>query len=497
MTVTESPESQHNSSRNILAIIGQVLVSGVVLFVLYRYLYDQLGVEQIGIWSLVASITSITKVGDLGLSSGVVKFVAQSLGRRDLDRAADIIQTVALTLAFLLAALVLLVYPLFTAILKFFLPAQAVSSALDILPYALASLWALVIGSVFTGGLDGCLRMDLRSLLIGSLYIVYLVLAVFLVPQYGLRGVVISQVVQSFSLLILSWFILRGQLKNLPLYPQRWNFLVLKEMFSYGTKIQITAVMNMLFDPVVKALMTKFGSLEALGYYGMANSFILQGRALIVEASRVMVATVATLQERDSTQVKQLFITSYRMTFYVSTLFYGLLGVFITPFSMIWLGHYQVMFIQFALLMVVGWFINTLIGPAYFSNQGTGRLKDNVLSDAIQGLGSLFLGTILGFTFGANGVVFGTVISLIFGSLFLLFSHIQRVGLRWTIFIVPQEMILLLVLAFGAPFLSNYYSNLHPLVVVSLVISLLCSLPLLFAGWFHPMRKMLLSKGKI
>jgi len=491
MNLIKDTNSKH-ISHNITAIVTQVIVSGVVLFILYRYLYNRLGVEQIGVWSLVTSIASISRIGDLGLSAGVVKFVAQALGRRDAKRAADVVQTVALTLGVLMAALLIVGYPLFTLALGYFLPTEGISIAMSILPYALISLWLMVMVSVFSGSLDGCLRMDLRSLLTGSSSVVYLGLVMLLTPKYGLKGVVMAQLIQSTSLMMLLWWTLRRQLKNLPLIPWHWRFTVLKEMVGYGVNFQIISILSMLFDPVTKALMSKFGGLEALGYYGMANTFILQGRAVIVEASRVMVPTIASLQEHDLTKATQLFITSYRITFYVSVLFYGLLGISITTISMLWLGQYQAMFIQFSLLLVIGWFVNTLIGPAYFSNLGSGRLRDNVISHAIIGLCSLFVGSALGLmNYGGVGIVIGVITGLIAGSMFLLISHIRRAGLYWATFIIPQNMTKLLIPAIFMTLLANYGRDQHSSFTVVLGIAFLCGVFLLSLGWFNPARMML------
>ena len=111
--------SNKRISRNVIATITQVLISGAVFFVLYRYLYERLGVEQIGIWSLVLAATSISRIGDLGLSAGVVRFVAQAIGRRDTQRAADVIQTVTLTLGVFMAVLLAVGYSLFGLALNY------------------------------------------------------------------------------------------------------------------------------------------------------------------------------------------------------------------------------------------------------------------------------------------------------------------------------------------------------------------------------------------
>ena len=488
--------SHKHISKNVFATVTQVVVSGIVFFVLYRYLYDSLGVEQIGVWSLVLAATSVSRIGDLGLSAGVVRFVAQALGRGDTQRAADVVQTVTLTLGLFMAVLLAIGYPLFVLALNYLIPAHEIPIALSILPYALMSLGVMVVVSVFSGGLDGCMRMDLRSLLMALSHVAYLGFSILLVPKYGLEGVAMAQLIQSIGLMIMMWWVLRQQMKELPLIPLHWKFPVLKEMIGYGVNFQIITVMNMLFDPVVKALMSKFGGLEALGYYEMANKLILQGRAIIVEASRVMVPAIATLQDPDGATAKQLFMTSYRMTFYVAVLFYGLLGISITTISMLWLGHYQTTFIQFALLLNLGWFANTLIGPAYFSNLGSGKLRENMISHAIMGLCSLFFGVVIGLNYGGIGVVIGTIFGLIAGSMFLLLSYIKRAGLHWPRFIIPQGMSNLLILSVLVIFLSNYGRDQQSSIMVVIGIALLCSVPFLLLGWLNLGRITLLSKGK-
>jgi O-antigen/teichoic acid export membrane protein len=493
--ISEAAVNRSNKriSRNVVATVSQVVVSGLVFFVLYRYLYDRLGVEQIGVWSLVLAATSVSRIGDLGLSAGVVRFVAQALGRGDTRRAADVVQTVTLTLGVFMAILLVAGYPLFVLVLNYFLPSHGVLIALSILPYSLMSLWVMIIVSVFNGGLDGCLRMDLRCLLMGLSHLAYLGLAMLLVPKYGIEGVAMAQLLQSFGLLIMLWWVLKQQMKELPLIPLHWKWPVLKDMFGYGVNFQIITVMNMLFDPLVKALMSRFGGLETLGYYEMANRLILQGRAIIIEASRVMVPTIATLQEHNIDRATQLFIISYRMTFYVAVLFYTLLGICITAISMLWLGHYQTTFVQFALLLNLGWFANTLIGPAYFSNLGSGKLRTNMISHIIMGLCSLFVGTALGLNWGGVGVVIGTIVGLIAGSIFLLVIHIKQADLHWHTFIIPQDMTKLLTLGIIAIFLSNYGRDQQDSFALVGSVALICSCVFLVFAFNHPTRKVLMG----
>jgi hypothetical protein len=49
----------------------------------------------------------------------------------------------------------------------------------------------------------------------------------------------------------------------------------------------------MLIDPVIKALLVKFGGLSPVAYYEMAQRMVMQFRSLLVSAAQVMVPMVA------------------------------------------------------------------------------------------------------------------------------------------------------------------------------------------------------------
>jgi O-antigen/teichoic acid export membrane protein len=479
---------------SVIASIIQVIVSGLVFFVLFKYLFVQIGIEQIGVWSLVLATTSVSRIGELGLSAGVVRFVAQARAHDDERRAEDVVQTVAITLCVFMGGLLLALYPLCVFFLGKFISPNNFALAVSILPYALTSLWVMVLVSVFSGALDGCQRIDLRCIIMGASHLGYLGLVLIVTPKYGLKGVAVAQLCQSIGLLIAAWWSLKFLLRGLPIIPLHWNRRVLREMMGYGVSFQFISIMTMLFEPVAKALMSKYGGLQSLGYYEMANKLIFQGRAVIVEASRVLVPSIASLKSIDVEKARQLFAKSYEITFYVAVILYGLLGISLTAICLIWLGRYERVFIQFALLLDVAWFVNTLIGPAYFSNLGSGALRANLVSHVIMVLVGSLLGYQLGVVFGGFGVVMGTALGLISGSLFLSISHIRASGFDWRRFIVPSGVTGLSLLAPVLVLVSNGYGFWNPRTIAVLCAGFACGVVLIFMGWSNPMRKLLVRR---
>jgi O-antigen/teichoic acid export membrane protein len=68
-------------SSNAAANVLQALAGAALLFALYRYINTTLGVEQLGIWSVVLATASASRLADLGLSAGVTRFVARDRAR--------------------------------------------------------------------------------------------------------------------------------------------------------------------------------------------------------------------------------------------------------------------------------------------------------------------------------------------------------------------------------------------------------------------------------
>ena len=78
-------------------------------------------------------------------------------------------------------------------------------------------------------------------------------------------------------------------------------------MMGYGLNIQMISVSQMLYDPITKGLLVKFGGLDLAGYYEMANRMVIQLRGLIVSAVQVLVPTIADLKEKNPDSIHKVY----------------------------------------------------------------------------------------------------------------------------------------------------------------------------------------------
>jgi O-antigen/teichoic acid export membrane protein len=466
-------------ARNVAATLLQVTITGGAFFVLYRFMYRQLGVEQIGVWSIVLASTSVSRLADLGLSASVVRHVARALGAADSQLVRATIETTVVTLAVLMAVVLLGAYIPLMFVLERTISSSALSLSLEILPYALLSLWVSMLSTVFLGALDGHQRIDLRAVVVTLSVCIYLGLAVVLIPGHGLLGIAYAQLAQSMFLTGVSWLLLRHITQSLPLLPFRWRWSVLRPMIGYGANMQIIGIMSFLFDPVTKLIMGKLGGVASLGYYEMASKVILQLRALVVEANRVVIPVVAAAgwQTRQrETEAARFFLASYRLVFFTAVILFSSLSMLMPAISVLWTGEVMPQLVSYAQLLIIGWFINTLIGPAFFANVSSGRLGQNVRSQAIIGIGGAVFAFVGGVLFHGIGVVTGVTTGLICGSIYLLWRYIRSVGLEWPRALLPQGMILVLVAALAVCVVLNslalQMSSLNALIAMPVVVLL-------------------------
>jgi O-antigen/teichoic acid export membrane protein len=481
---------------NAIMSVVQIVVISVVLFILYKFLLNIIGVEQLGIWSLVLATTSVTQIANFGLSGSVVKFVAKYIARGENENVSGVIQTAALSVAAFVGLVLLIGYPIAKWVLGLIIPGESLPLALCILPYAFLALWIMVITSIFQAGLDGYQRIDLRSLLLMGGAVLHLFLCFGLAPTYGLLGLAYARVVLNITILLISWLLLKKHLSILPVLPYRWDRGIFKEIIRYGINFQIISVTTMFYDPITKALLSKFGGLSMVGYYEMASRMIQQFRALIVSADQVLVPAIADLKEIIPERIRSVYLTSYQLLFYLALPLYSLIIVCTPIISELWIGHYERVFVFFATLLAISWFLNTLNAPAYFANLGIGELRWNVISHVVIALLNAGLGFLLGLFYGGIGVVVAWVFSLALGSsiIYLSYHIIQKIPL---IELLPKASRIIIVACLigilSTHIIQQKLNHSFNTIGLSSLVLATFSIIIIIPFWLHPMRKRLMG----
>ncbi len=477
----------NNASSSII----QTLISTLFLLVLYRYLLEHLGSEQLGLWSVLLASISVTRLSDMGLGGTIVKFVARYRTFKDDFQAAEIIHTATISVAFSMGFFCFLIYLLLDKFLILFIPKTSFFLVSKILPWVLISFWLGSIANIFQSALDGCQRIDVRNIIMVLANTIFLITGIFGVFKIGIVGLAFAQLLQSSFLLIFNWLAIRKYIVRLRATPFLWNKNKFKEMFSYAVNFQINSIAILLFDPVSKLLMSRYGGLSSVGYYEMASQMVLKLRALLVSALQPLVPAVAELHEISTKKIRNLYFNFYKILFFVNLILYVSMFIFLPFISFLWLGYFEIKFLFFACFLIIAWGINSLTIPAYFFNLGTGDLRWNTISHVLMGVLNILFCIVLGPRFGDTGVVIATIFSLIICSILNLLALLKRYEIPFKT-IIPTEHYKLLFVMFCFIAISMFFSPIlkltHASILLNIVNAIIFLAFILITIWFHPYR---------
>ena len=396
---------------NAVTTIAQTLGNAVLLFFLYRFLIRSIGVDRLGIWSLVLATTSVITLANQGFSTSIVKFVAKYAARESAEEVAAVLQTAVISAVIGVGLVSAGLYPIARWILHLVLPATRLAEAQAILPLAIVSLGIMILEGVLQAGLAGhqlitvCNYLDLG----GGLS--YLALAIAFVPAHGLLGLAYAQATQGVALLAITWWLLRRRVPALPLLPRRWNRALFRELGGYGVHFQLITSAQALREPVTKALIARFGGLAMTAFYDLAARWVFTLRELAVQANQVLIPTVSHFQESDPKLIPLVYRKSYRLIFFLAVPTFACAAVLGPVVSRVWIGRYEAAFVEFVAILAAGWLANVLANPAYTVDLGTGALKWVSVGCAAAAVLNAGLGLMAGKLFGALGVVAATAIS--------------------------------------------------------------------------------------
>jgi len=481
---------------NALTTLAQVIGNAGVLFFLYRFLIRTIGVERLGIWSLVLGTTSVVWLANQGFSTSIVKFAAKYAAREKNEEVSALLQTAVISAGIFLAVISAAIYPGAKWILQAVLPQASLAEARAILPLALVSLWINVIAAILQAGLAGhelithCNYVDLG----GSLS--YLLLAVWLVPRHGLMGLAYAQAIQAAAALLVTWSLLRRRISGLPLVPRRWDRVLFREMAAYGFHFQLITASQAVREPVTKALLARFGGLALTGYYDLASRWVVTFRELIVQANQVLVPTISQLQERDPDQIPSVYRESYRLVFFLAVPVFASLTVLSPLVSRVWIGHYEPVFAEFVAIVALGWLVNVLSNPAYVVGLGTGTLRWVSAGCATTAILNAGLGFFAGLFGGGIAVVAASAFSLASGYVIVLAAHHLANRVPFGQLLPKESAGILFTSILGALLflLVLYSSSARALASLSIPTATMAALlaAISVAMWVHPMRKRLL-----
>jgi O-antigen/teichoic acid export membrane protein len=410
-----------NIFKNIKYNIIQFLVSIVIYFFLYKYLLMQVGIEKLGVWSIILAISSTTSVANLGIGLSVVKFTARFREAGDEKSINQLIYIALIIIIVLYTIVAVLINELAALWLKWVIDEEYIELSKAILHLTILSIWINSISNnVFMSCIDGYQKNYIRSILniLGS--IVLLIISLYMVPKYGLIGAAYAQIIQSIIVLIISIILLKKIHKSLNLIKINWNYNIFKKLVTIGRTELIVTIFLLSLDPITKSCLAKYGSLNLTAYYELANKIVLQIRGLIVGINQLMLP-IYSKNKNDIINVN-LYEKNFSINYLVSL---SVMTLLMTTSIIISNVIYKATVNDFIFCMIaltIANFFNIISTPSYFLNLANGELKNNLNGTLLIGVFNAALSYIMGVNYAGKGVILGTCLALVIGSTFIVYK---------------------------------------------------------------------------
>lgn len=432
--INSNSHSLKNNRKNAIVNILQVVFLALISFLTYKIIISYLGISILGVWSVVLSIVSVSKLADFGIGDAVTRLVAIEHSKNNVTEISKIFSTafISVFVIFFLFAI-----PIYFTVL-FFLArifnANDFKIAQDFLPFTILSFGLTLLSSILQSSLDGCNKMLLRGIATVTSQLFYLGFIYFLIPVYGLIALAWAQLFQSILLLILCWSALASSVKNFPMLSLKWSKEVFKKTFAYGLNIQIATLVMLFFDPFTKSMLAFYGGASISGYFEIANQIVLKLRSLIVSANKSIIPFIAELSEHNYSAIKKFYLNNVKVLLHFLIPSFLILFVFADIINALFFHQKEYVFIQMLKILIVAWGLNTVNVPAYFINLGTGQLKNNTIAHLIIGVINLLFVSIFYNFFGIFGPFIAYCFALVVGSLYLVFFFQKKNGLGMSFF---------------------------------------------------------------
>lgn len=235
----------------------------------------------------------------------------------------------------------------------------------------------------------------------------------FLESGYGLPGLMVNNAIIFVISGIINIIIAFKLLPELRFNPFLFSKEMLKKLFGFGYKMQITRISGMVSLHIDKFLIAYFLSLGFVTFYQLGSSIVDKAKSIPL---LLTTALLPAFSEVNAKQERQKLIKGYiRGTKYLSLVTFPLFTFLIISapnIMMVWMGQGYEMSIWIIQILALGWLFNILIGVGCSVVQAIEKPEIQMRASLISTILNLTLSLILIIKFGFVGVVIGTSISV-------------------------------------------------------------------------------------
>jgi O-antigen/teichoic acid export membrane protein len=358
--------------------------TALVYLLTYPLLVRYLGPEGFGLWALFGIVGQYMALGDLGLSSAVMKLVAEPRNESTYE-----VSWLAGTASVLLMCAAGVIVTSIWLLQEQILSVLRIGSLLEgdarmLLLGTACTLGLVLLGNLYSAVLSGFHRMDIANLIqAGGVSLTALGILLTVRMNYGLAGLLLTSATVALAQWVASLCVV-AKITGIPwkvLPAFHWE--VFRRLTRFGGYLYGASLSSMLLEPSLKIILGRYGSLAMVGNFELALRIILQLRSLFHAMLMPMLPAGSGLGT-DLRQVRRLFVRSMRLLWITATPAFLLLAGLSNTLVPLWLGREIPIVSKAITMLAIGWLLNLLAVPAYLLMIALGFPRDAMLCALLQ-----------------------------------------------------------------------------------------------------------------
>lgn len=407
--------------------IGNIFTTGIQL-VIIPYILIKLGAERFGIWALVSVIFGLFTALDFGTGAAFVKYFSEYATKKD-DTSFNRVAVAGFFLMSLFSLLLVGVcWLLKNQLVAFFNVPDSMRSEANIVFMGAAIIFGYYnTFGVFQAIIKGLQRMEVTNAIEMVASIINFI-GVFIVLEngFGLKGLIVNQGIKIVLVSLASIYFSKMLFGQLAFKFAYLDFRKIKEILSYGVKMQISNIAGMINLQTDKTIIGYFLNLAAVTAYEIGQKIALFCRMIV---GLILSALVPAVSELDAAGKSFAILKLYeRGNKYLASITFPIL-IFTIIFADLlisaWIGAGHERSVLVARLLTIGIFINLLTGVGVMIVRGIGKPAYETEYAVICLILNIGLGIVLVKFYGFVGVVLSAPISVAIGSIyFVLKFHV-------------------------------------------------------------------------
>ena len=405
--------------RNPISAAIYVIINSCSLFVTYKRLASDLGMDLFGIWALFITLNVSFSLFLTGFNGSLIKFLPEFESKNNVSNVNRFLTTTVWSVIFITTIILVAIHFLPEHIITILFAKEYYGVIQSSFPLILLYIWATNICTVFLSVCEGFNKVYIKNIILSIQAILILAQVLSCKTPIDFPTTVsiflVSSVFAAF-LGITSFFIF-AKIKFSQLFY--WNFDVLRPTLKYHAHYFAGNVFGLLQEPINKLLIIHFAGAGAAGVYEMASKFVVQARTVLVSATMALVPKIARMYIEVPVAIQGYYVKLFKLNLIISSITFPILGFSLPLLSYFWIGHVDHAFINIGLILIAGWYVNNLCLPAYAINIATNGIRLNTIASIITVSVNIFVALLLNALKLGEHIIYAWAIAIAAGGLFL------------------------------------------------------------------------------